>query len=427
MTGIASGFQLQEFSEKAWRSIADSDARINIWHGSVRSGKTINSLIAFGLRVASRPKGAQYMMVGKTRGSLERNCIVPLLGLFGEGTCNYSRYGSRMLFAGRTVHLLDANDESTTNRLKGATLADAYGDELTTWPESVFRMLMSRLSMKDSRFYGTTNPDSPGHWLKVHYLDRADELKLKQWQFALTDNPSLPPEYIAAVSREYTGLWYNRYILGQWTMAEGAIFDNITDANLLDGNSSCFAEARAKGDRYLAIDYGTVNAFVALEVYLYNDKLYVTDEYRWDSAVEGQQKTDNEYEADILKMVSHPDLVNSIIVDPSASSFVVQLRRRGFNVRLARNEVLEGIRETAAAFTQGRIVINKDTCAGLVKELQGYRWDPRGTLSGSEHPLKEADHGPDALRYAVATLGLVRKDTALEADIDTVLKAVRIY
>ena len=404
------GFQLSDFSEKAYRSIWDSRNRINIWHGAVRSGKTISSLIAFGMRIGSRPrKGHVYMMVGRTRQTLERNCILPLVALFGRGAVEYKPFQDRMHFCGRLVYLVGANDDRAADKIRGVTLTDAYGDELTTWPQSVFAMLLTRLSVTGARFYGTTNPDSPGHWLKREYLDRADELDIAHWQFTLDDNTALDPLYVDALKREFTGLWYRRYVLGEWTQAEGAVYDQMPDAMLLEDDDPALAKARQFGDRYFFIDYGTTNPLVCLDAYVYKDSLYVDREWRHDSQAAGHQLTNADYAERLYRFAGHPDYVRDVIIDPSAASFKLDMREAGFAVRSGDNAVMEGVQQVASLMSQGRLFIAKGRCAATIEELRGYRWDSARAAVGKEQPVKEKDHGPDALRYGVVTLRLVRK------------------
>lgn len=430
MADTTSSFELSELSKKSFESIRDAKARINIWHGAVRSGKTISSLIAWAIRVSERPLDGQYMMAGRTVQALERNCIVPLIGLVGPANVEFSPYRSKMRLFGRVIHLVGANDDRAADRIRGVTLTDAYGDELSTWPESVFAMLMTRLSVKGARFYGTTNPDSPGHWLKKKYLDRSkaiigkDGIDLKSWQFKLTDNLALDPAYIEALKSEFNGMWYKRFVEGEWIQAEGTIYDNITLNLIIKDNNADMKVAKEHGDRYLAIDYGTTNPFVALDCYIFRDKVYVVNEYRFDSSKSGYQMSNSEYADGLVKFSEHPYDVHACIVDPSASSFKLELSQAGFSVINGNNIVLEGIRQVSTMFAQGRILINEDKCEGLIDELKNYRWDARASTLGIERPVKDKDHGPDALRYLVATLGLVKRS---DQDIEELIARSRIY
>jgi len=257
-----------------------------------------------------------------------------------------------------------------------------------------------------ARFYGTTNPDGPSHWLKKSYIDRAPELNLMHWSFGLDDNLALPAEYKEAIRREYTGLWYRRYVLGEWTLAEGAIYDCLGEHNYLGKDDPRLVAAVAQGERYLAIDDGTANPFVCLDVRLHRGDLVVAGEWRWDSAEKRRQMTDAEYADQVIRLTGEGNPVVAAIVDPSAASFILELRRRGLPVRLAQNEVLDGIRRTGTMLANGRILIDREVCSATVAELEDYRWDSKATAMGVERPLKQGDHGTDALRYAVSTLWL---------------------
>lgn len=258
--------------------------------------------------------------------------------------------------------------------------------------------------MPGARFYGTTNPDGPSHWLKKSYIDRATELNLRHWSFGLDDNLALPAEYKEAIRREYTGLWYRRYVLGEWTLAEGAVYDCLGRHNYVGKDDPKLVAAVAQGERYFAIDYGTANPFVCLDVRLHRGNLVVAGEWRWDSAERRRQMTDAEYAEQVMRLAGEGNPVVAAIVDPSAASFILELRRRGLPVRLAQNEVLDGIRRTGTMLANGRILIDREGCSATAAELEAYRWDSKAAAMGVERPLKQGDHGADALRYAVSTL-----------------------
>ena len=382
------------FGPKALRSLDESTARINIWHGAVRSGKTITSLVRWIEYVATAPPG-DLLLAGKTERTVYRNVIAPLEQMVGTRRCRYNRGTGELYLAGRRIWVVGANDQRAEGKIRGLTLAGAYGDELTLWPESFFRMLMTRLSVPGAKFFGTTNPDSPFHWLKKDYLDRAGELDLRHWHFRLDDNPNLPADYIAALEREYTGLWRRRFVLGEWVVAEGAVYD------MFDPDRHVVDELPRILRRWWGIDYGTTNPFVCIELGLGDDqRLYVAREWRWDSARKGRQRTDAEYSRALAEWAG-PERPERIYYDPSAASFGQQLWRDGWSgVREADNAVLDGIRAVAALLAADRLRIHR-SCEGLLGELQGYSWDPKAQERGEDRPLKQADHGPDALRYVV--------------------------
>ena len=217
---------MSDFSltEKQKLFLFNDGKRLNFLSGSVRSGKTFVSLLKWGLWVASMPKDGEYIMVGKTVTSLKRNCLNLLETFVGENNFKYSISSKTGSLFGRTIYLEGANDERSENKIRGMTLAGAYCDEATLYPESFFSMLLSRLSVEGAKLWATYNPDSPNHYIKKNYIDRANELDCAVWNFLLTDNTFLPAEYLESVKKEYLGVFYNRFILGQWVRAEGVIY-----------------------------------------------------------------------------------------------------------------------------------------------------------------------------------------------------------
>lgn len=204
--------------------------RVNILQGSVSAGKTWISLIIWALWVATRPKEHLYMMCGKTLQTLKRNCLLPLQSLIGEKNFTFSFSSKEGYLFGRKIILEGANDQSSENKIRGITLGGAYCDELTLFPKSFFVMLLSRLRVSGAKLIATTNPDTPTHWLKKEYLD--NEALADEWLsifFGIDDNTTLPPEYVASLKKEYTGVFYDRFILGEWVVAAGAIYRVFSD------------------------------------------------------------------------------------------------------------------------------------------------------------------------------------------------------
>ncbi|NJP74565.1 phage terminase large subunit, partial [Streptomyces sp. C1-2] len=207
-------------SRKQVRSIAAATARINVWHGAIRSGKTIASLIAFLIAVAAAPASGLIVIVGRSLQTIERNVLDPLQddALFGTVAklVVHTRGATTATILGRTVHLIGAADSRAEGRLRGLTACLAYVDEATLVPRGFWNQLLGRLSVPGARLLATTNPDNPGHWLKKEFLDRAGALDLREWHFTLDDNPALDEAYVASLKAEYVGLWYRRFISGHW-------------------------------------------------------------------------------------------------------------------------------------------------------------------------------------------------------------------
>jgi PBSX family phage terminase large subunit len=416
-------------SGKALAAVAAPAHRLTVFEGSVRSGKTVASLLAFLIFVRSGPEG-NLLIAGKTERTVKRNIVDPLIEMLGTQRLHYQGGSGELALLGRRIYLAGANDERAQEKIRGLTLAGAYCDELSTFPESFFAMLLSRLSLPGARLLATTNPDAPSHWLLRSYLARAalhidgegrelrsadaEALDLLRVSFRLSDNPHLPAAYLAALQREYVGLWRRRFIDGDWVAAEGAIYDML---ELAVGGPHVVAQLPAFEAFWLAIDYGTANPFHALLVGLgVDERLYVAREWRWDARERHRQLTDAEYSerlaawldggCDGLYRISNrpaPLPIERVILDPSAASFRAQLQRDGFGwARQADNEVLDGIRATASLLAAGRLCIH-ESCQHLLRELSGYVWDPKAAERGQDAPLKIDDHGADALRYFVAS------------------------
>ncbi|MEU5343015.1 PBSX family phage terminase large subunit [Streptomyces sp. NPDC020766] len=388
-------------SRKQLRSIGQATARINLWHGSVRSGKTIASLLAFVIAVATAGPSGLIIVVGRSLQTIERNVLEPLQdrALFGPLTRHivHTRGATTATILGRTVHLIGAADARAEGRLRGLTAQLAYVDEATLIPEGFWTQLLARLSVPGARLYATTNPDSPRHWLKVGYLDRAHELNLRAWHFKLADNPSLSAEYVADLTAEYVGLWRRRMIDGAWCVAEGAIYD------MWDESRHVVTELPAMRRHWCGIDYGTTNPFSAVLLGEgVDDRLYVCAEWRHDSRTTHRSMTDAQYSRAVRKWLDTLGITPEwTFIDPSAASFSTQMWQDGHpGLARATNDVTDGIRSVAALLEAGRLLVHA-SCAGLLSELPGYSWDPKATERGEDAPLKIDDHSADALRYVV--------------------------
>jgi PBSX family phage terminase large subunit len=359
-------------------------ARGNLWEGAVRSSKTVSSIMVWLKYVRTGPPGA-LLMVGKTERTLKRNVIDPIIEMVGVRRCQYKAGAGEVVLLGRTIYVAGANDEKAADKIKGLTLAGAYCDEVTTYPESFFKMLGTRLSVAGARWFGTTNPEGPNHWLKRNYLDRArlhldrdgtirhtaadDALDLHRFSFTLDDNPYLDPAFVTSIKAEYQGLFYRRYVKGEWCLAEGVVYDMWDEKLVID--------VIPQVHRWIAvgIDYGTVNPLSALLVGLGEDRrLYVASEYRYDSRTARRQLTDAQYSQavqDWLGAYEHRGqrgiTPEWLFVDPSAASFMTQLWSDGVQgVARANNDVLDGIRSVGVALGSGLVSVHR-SCTGLLR------------------------------------------------------------
>ena len=385
-----------QLSPKAILSIRDSTRRINIWHGAVRSSKTINSIIRFLEFIATAPPG-DILISGKTERTVYRNILRPIQGIVGPGNFHYARNTGECTIAGRLCYVAGANDERAEEKIRGMTLIGAYVDEATVLPESYFRMLGTRLSLPGAKMFVTTNPDSPFHWLYTDYIQNPD-IDAAVFHFTLDDNPALSEEYKAALKAEYSGLWYQRFILGLWVQAEGAVYDMWDESKHVLDEPPGRAEAY-----YVAIDYGTSNPTVFGLFGVRGKVAWMEREYYYDPGKTGRQKTDAEYSEDLARFLDGI-VPRAIIVDPSALSFKVQLRRDGFeNVRNADNSVIDGIRTQSSMLHQGRYFVLR-CCTRTIEEYGAYVWDAKAQQRGEDKPVKENDHSKDAERYFLHTV-----------------------
>ncbi|UQN29472.1 PBSX family phage terminase large subunit [Brachybacterium kimchii] len=388
-------------------SILESTGAVNGWEGSIRSGKTIASLIRFSEYAMASPEG-HLAILGWTLTTIQRNVLDPLVNLH-PSIVRHTRGSNVAWIMGREVQLVGFSDKRSEAVIRGLTLAGAYVDEATLMPEQTFVQLLGRLSIPGATLFFTTNPDSQSHWLRRRYLNRLDALPdWRIFHFTMDDNPALSAEYVEAKKREFTGLWYRRFILGEWVSAEGAIYDSWDPAQHVIP-----WETLPRMRRLLAagMDYGTTNPSSAVLLGLgEDDTLYLVDEWRHDPSVTGRRLTDAQISAQVRDWLHEPHLPDQpdltpewLILDPAAASLKVQMRLDGERrVMDGNNHVAYGIRTVASLLTLGALHIS-DRCTGVIEEAPSYAWDPKATEKGEDKPLKVADHSLDAMRYAITT------------------------
>ena len=377
-----------------------------ICDGAVRSGKTSVMSLSFFLWAMGNFKDQNFAFCGKSVGAVERNIITPLLNvsyLREHFQIRYNRSGhvvtaKRGLVENR-FYLFGGKDESSYTLIQGITLAGVLFDEVALMPRSFVQQSIARCSVENSKLWFNCNPENPLHWFRQEWILKAIEKSALYIHFLMDDNPSLSEEKKKQYKTMFSGVFYQRYILGQWVMSEGLIYD------MFDRTNNVYRESpvamKSTSTRCIACDYGTANPTVFLDIYDDGETIRVDREYRWDSRKSMRQKTDEEYANDFMDFMG--DNWCTVLVDPSAASFIAALRQKGIYVIEAKNEVVDGIRKTGSLFARKKILIN-ETCSGLLDELGTYMWDEKSALRGEERPIKQQDHGPDALRYYVNSL-----------------------
>ena len=403
---------------QAW-SIAQSAGRrprVALWVGSIRSGKTVASLLAWLAAVADPPRGGNLVVIARTRDVAARNLFGPLAdpALVGPVAAHvhYTAGAPTAQVLGRTVHVIGASDARSETVLRGLTVGLAYVDELTLMAEPTWYQLLGRMSVPGARLLATTNPDAPAHWVKREVVDPASDRGYHVYPFRLADNPSLPQEYVAALYREYVGLWRRRFLDGEWVQAAGAVYDQWDPArHVVTLSADDRGRARLLG---LGIDYGDTHPTRGVAIGLLDGptpRLAVLAEWAPPSG-----QTQPERAAHLWRWCAERGYLDIpwTVVDPAAASFRTQLARDLLDgragahgvtttMRAASNQVLAGIRLTSGLLATDRLVVDS-SCRHLVERLPGYVWDPKATSRGEDAPLKVDDHEVDALRYALYTL-----------------------
>lgn len=407
---------MYELTAKQKEYANNANKRWGIKSGAVRSGKSyVDTAFVIPNRIIERKgKSGLNVILGVSKSTIERNVLQPMREIYGfKRVGNINSENIAVLF-GEKVYCLGAEKVSQVAKVQGASFKYCYGDEVAKWNEEVFEMVKSRLDKPYSCFDGSLNPENPTHWLK-RFIDSDADIYLQE--YTLFDNPYLPQDFVDNLCKEYAGtVYYDRLVMGKWTRAEGLIFPTFTEQNIYNDESRP-AALYSMSVRQITCDYGTTNPCVFLDTYDDGNTIWVDNEYRWDSrSIEAKQtgqpqKTDSQYADDMAAfMGSDPEQLCSIIVDPSAASFITELRGRSYQVIGADNNVLDGIRTMNSMFVGKKIMIH-ERCQGLIDELHSYVWDDKATAHGEDKPVKETDHGCDALRYRINALPAWRKRT----------------
>ena len=364
--------------------------------GAVRSGKTLAMGLGFFLWAMSCFSGRRFALCGKTRGGVRRNVVeelLPWLRKLGMTVLDSRTAQVLTVRFGRQeneFYLFGGKDEGSAALIQGMTLAGVFLDEVVLMPRSFVEQACARCSVEGSRLWFSCNPEGPQHWFYKEWILQADKRNCLHLHFTMQDNPSLSQTVRRRYERLYTGVFYRRFILGQWCQAEGRVYDFFDTASVRPAPGGVFEQW------VISCDYGTVNPASFGLWGKQNGVWYRTDEFYFDSRREGRQMTDAEY-AEKLRKLAGGRTIKEVIVDPSAASFMEVLRRNGWKVRKADNDVISGIRKTADALKEGRIVIC-ERCTDCLREMDLYVWDLE---AGGDRVVKKNDHAMDDMRYFV--------------------------
>ena len=364
-----------------------------ICDGAVRSGKTLCLSLSFVLWAMFCVGRGELAICGKTISSLRRNLVRPLMEtLLAMGIPCRLVISRNRLEVGRGFplgfSLFGGKDESSADLIQGATFTGILFDEVALMPRSFVEQALARCSVEGAKFFFSCNPAHPAHWFYQEWILRRKEKNALYLHFAMTDNPSLSPEVLARYRRLYRGVFYQRFVLGRWVAAKGLVYPMFCPKkHLREDIPPC-------GRLVVSCDYGTVNP-ASFGLWGFADgRWYRLREFYHDSRREGALLTDEEYADAVIKLIG-PERVESVLVDPSAASFIECLRRRGLPAKPARNDVADGIRVLAGALSEGKIFVHPG-CADAIREFSLYRWDEK---AGGDIPCKRDDHAMDDMRY----------------------------
>lgn len=405
-------FKFKPFSRKqkqvlTWwtkkSSVKDKDGIIA--DGAIRSGKTVSMSLAYVMWAMATFNDKNLGMAGKTIGSFRRNVLFWLkLMLVSRGYKIKDHRADNMLEVSRKgitnyFYIFGGKDERSQDLIQGITLAGMFFDEVVLMPESFVNQATGRCSEEGSKFWFNCNPEGPYHWFKLNWIDKAKEKNLVYLHFTMDDNLSLSESIKKRYRSMYSGVFYKRYIQGLWSVAEGVIYD------MFDSVKHTYNEIKSSftKDCYVSIDYGTQNATVFL---LWRKGLdgiwYCEKEYYYSGRDNKKQKTDKEFASDLEDFIEgYP--VKEVIIDPSAASFIAEVKERKIRVKKAKNDVLDGIRFVASLLNSEKIMFN-ESCKNTIGEFNSYIWDKKASDKGEDKPIKEHDHAMDAVRYFCYTI-----------------------
>jgi len=409
-------FTFKSFSNKQikvltwWRKdspVKDSDGII--CDGSIRAGKTVSMALSYVMWAMESFDDMNFGMAGKTIGSLRRNVITPLKKMLKSRKYKVRDHRSdNMLFVTKNgvtnfFYIFGGKDEASQDLIQGITLAGMFFDEVALMPESFVNQATGRCSVDGSKYWFNCNPAGPYHWFKTNWIDRKKEKNLLHVHFTMNDNLSLSEAIKKRYYKMYSGVFYKRYILGLWVLAEGVVYD------MFDKDKHTVKPLdRAYTQYYVSCDYGTQNPTTFGLWGLFAGVWYKVKEYHYDGRKNNKQKTDQEYLEDLRQFIGDIKGFKGAIVDPSAASFIALLKKNRIKVIKAKNDVIEGIRNVANALVNNLIKYN-NTCVETFREFASYVWDEKAADRGEDTVVKHNDHQMDGDRYFVNTILFSKK------------------
>lgn len=381
------------FSKLQKEYFKNACCRWNFKIGATRSGKTYMDYFLIPKRILACSGSGLIVLIGYTKGTIERNILEPMRRIYGNQLIGKMSSGGTIEIFGRKCFVFGADKANAVSKIQGSSIEYCYGDEVATWCEAVFDMLKSRLDKPTSIFDGTLNPESPSHWLK-QFLDSDADIFAQY--YTIFDNPFLSDEFVENLQKEYRGTaYYDRFILGRWAASGGLVYPMFCKEKHIFKESS-------GSEFYISIDYGTLNP-CSMGLWQFDREkgvAYRLNEFYHDGRKSGKQMTDEEY-YEKLESLAGDRKISSIIIDPSAASFIATIRRHGkFRVRKADNRVIDGIRFVCELLNNERLMFSRG-CNATFDEFAAYKWDETAEV---DKVIKTSDHAMDDIRYFASTV-----------------------
>ena len=417
---------LGAFSEKAKSFIYDSDAFINIAHGSVRSGKTIAATFKF-LIFVLKSDYYEFMISGKTRDTIERNVIRDLIRMInGRFPYTYRKFDNYLEIAGKKIWLIGFSDEGATEKVRGMTVGGWYADELTSASKSTVEMAITRCSVEGAQMFWTMNPESPYHYIYTDYITNQDLIQsgtVKVWHFTLEDNLHLSQRYIEELKRvnRKSQVNYKRNILGEWVIAEGAIYD------MFDTEENVFTKSPVIHDTNICCDYGvsTVTTFGVMGIHKDENEgntYCLLEETYYDAEEKGVAQSDTDRVDDIVRLQDKYQLTksNTLFLPHDAASLKTACEKDSrikMTIETYTPNTYEDITTIQNLIATRRFLIH-ESCKQSILQAQTYSWDKQAQQRGEDKPLKINDHCPDMWRGGICGPMKITKNTILGAIIE---------
>lgn len=373
--------------------------------GSRRSGKTLVMAVSFIKWAFANYKDQDFIMAGKTIGSFKRNVYFHMkAALESEGYIfDYKQSDGYIVIRHPNgeqnyFYVFGGKDVSSAGVVQGMTAAGAFLDEAVLMPEEFVAMCMSSCSIEGSKYWFTCNPDNPNHYFKKEFIDRARDKNLIYLHFTMDDNFSLSSSVKERYKRQFTGVFFKRYILGLWVIAEGLIYDMI--ANNPDDYYMDFIDDDELLRIHIGVDFGeskSPTTFVATGyTFNYKDVIFLKSERR--TRQEGGREVSIKDTPDTLADAfirfvqsieeQYPNTVKVIFADSAQ-----QTLKRGLEVRLIekdmrynvynalKKEIIERIQIMIELFSDKRVFFIRGQAESVKIAFTQAMW--------ADNPLKD--------------------------------------